>query len=708
MKFARYGLLLIGALLLASCSTHVTQDKNFYILEYYPHTENTNLRLAQPINASLYIADTRIPNTYDRTQIVIRHFGPRITYSENHVWAVNLNDIIPNLIVRRFVQYNIFRQTKREFLDTRPDYEITTKVNNIELYVSEYVREARLNMDFHLSRAGQEGYLVEHYVNREERLLDDNIETFVQEINEILLEETDRFIRKILARFLEDRQLVIPQLTPEQTRFVTRTEALEDSTSGMGMLLMPAISRTSNEPSYKVYDRHGEEYYGIMGTPLPLPSGIYTVRYGSGSANQLLEKTDIQIVPRYKTIIEPDWGCLVVDIMDEKRDFANVRYEVFESETGISFGTEFPAEKELGEQQRIWALKPGLYKITINNEPFNTYRDFTTVYIQPGKLQKVTMVVGTDDEGNPTNLVGAGILDEGEMVGLSDNWRFSNAVHGNVNMNSDNEKDKRNPETTITFNTQFDNKITYDNYPVQYNMKNLIEIGTTKRSDTDFRISTDEFNLKNTFIIYFFKNIGLYGRFDTETHFFQEYFYGSANFNYIKNNTEGVELERASDVERVQVKPPLMPLVLKEGVGINYRVLNTGRSNLNLRVGFGMRQDIYRNVFTLSDQTIRENELDYKVYFEKASDYKKGTEMSLVGNFQLPLNLTYYINADVLVPFDPDESIAVEWENVFNLKLFKYISLDYRLRLRNKKPEVGQEYIVDRHTLFLRITYFLR
>ena len=52
--------------------------------------------------------------------------------------------------------------------------------------------------------------------------------------------------------------------------------------------------------------------------------------------------------------------------------------------------------------------------------------------------------------------------------------------------------------------------------------------------------------------------------------------------------------------------------------------------------------------------------------------------------------------------------MAVEWENVFNLKLFKYISLDYKIRLRNKQSEDGNEYIVDRHTLFLRITYFLR
>ncbi|MBU1873063.1 hypothetical protein KJ688_04940, partial [bacterium] len=97
-----------------------------------------------------------------------------------------------------------------------------------------------------------------------------------------------------------------------------------------------------------------------------------------------------------------------------------------------------------------------------------------------------------------------------------------------------------------------------------------------------------------------------------------------------------------------------------------------------------------------------------RVFSALSSLSKRGTEVSVVGNFQLPLNLTYYTNADFLFPFRSDEATTIEWENVFNLKLFKYISIDYRLRLRNKQAEDGKDYLVDRHALFLRITYFLR
>ena len=264
-----------------------------------------------------------------------------------------------------------------------------------------------------------------------------------------------------------------------------------------------------------------------MGTAIPLLEGIYSIKYGSGKANQLIEQDNIKVVPRYKTIIEPNWGCLIVNIIDEKRNFAKVRYEVFNLENGESFGSEFPAEEEVGEQEKVWVLKPGIYKITVNSEPFNTYRDFTTVFVEKGKVQKLTIVMSTDEEDNPTNMVGAGVLEESFLESSLENLKLSSAIHGNVNINSNNEVDKDNPVTTITLNTQLDNYLIYDKDPLHYTMKNLIEVGTSKTTDTDFRLAADEFDLKNTLIYYFIKDVGFYSRFDMNSHFFPEKSYYS-------------------------------------------------------------------------------------------------------------------------------------------------------------------------------------
>jgi hypothetical protein len=238
-------------------------------------------------------------------------------------------------------------------------------------------------------------------------------------------------------------------------------------------------------------------------------------------------------------------------------------------------------------------------------------------------------------------------------------------------------------------------------------MKNLVELGTQKSTDQDFRLAVDEFDLKNTLIYYFFKNIGFYSRFDLNTHFFNTKLYFNDNFYCTKIDIDGNVVQDSALVDFVRVESSFFPLVLKEGLGINYRILNRAKANLSLRVGFGLRQDINNDVYQLyySDET---GSLPYLEYHEIDSESKTGTEVSLVGSFNLPWSLTYTTNADFLFPFGEEQDYTMEWENVFNMKLFKFISLDYKLKLTHKMPDVSQDYIALNHSLFLRVTYFLR
>ncbi len=698
-----YAGFLLFVFLMTGCASRAPSIRNYYILEYFNHTENKNLIRETPYNYSLFVRDTQIPTTYDKRQIVLRHFGPKISYLENDLWGDRLNDIISQLIKKRIIRYNIFTQTQSELLDKRPDLELITKINNIELYDSEFLKEAHLNMDFLLKRNSDNMIITSHSINREEVVLDDQIETFVQQINEIILEETDRFIVKV-NQFFSNKTEIADTVSVETNGPPSLFDFDVPEMKGRGLLLLPALSRTDYEPHYKIFNEKGEHAEGVMGKAIPLLAGSYNISFGSGSENQLLTKKNVKIRPMYKTIIEPDWSCLIVDIIDERRNFAQVRYEIFDSDNGNSFGTELTVEKELGEQQKIWVLDPGLYKITINSEPFNTYRDFTTVELKKGKVQKLTIVVNIDDEGNPTNLVGAGILEDVEDFASKDKWKGFSALHGNFNMNRDNEKDRNNPETSITVNTQYDNRIIYENFPFHFTMKSLSEFGITKHTNTDFAISADDIDLKNTFIVFLIKKLGLYTRFDANSHLFPGFVREESEFDFKKYDFNKKLVESGNNVNEITLQNSLFPLILKEGIGINYRVLNSQRSTLNLRTGFGLRQEYNNGVyfFDTIDST------NTKIYREIESVSEQGTELSIIGNFQLPLNLTYSTNADVLFPFDKAKSPSVDWENVFNLRLFKYISIDYKIKLRNIQNENQKEYILDKHSLFLRLTYFFK
>ena len=711
---------------LSGCMTRNIVPRNYFILEYYSHSEKEELKLEKPFDQSVYIEDTKVPRTYNRKQIVVRHFGPRITYSDNNLWGIKLTKIIPNLLKKRLDSYNMFKNTKRELFTFNPDYIIDSNINNIEIYISETLYQARLNIDFTYRKKDTENPLIIHSANIERVMLKQDFDTFVQTINEILLEEMDKFSAKINIYNSYGPQALIGQdnIPLEMNPLLVEILDSEEDNSGKGLLLVPAITRTENEPYYKVYDKYGYGRSAKIGEALPLMEGTYSLEYGSGNHDQKMMKKNIKVHPRYKTIVEPDWGCLIVKIIDESRNSAKVIYEVFDLTDGESYGSQFPAEVELGEQEKVWVLKPGHYKVTINNEPFNTYTDFTTVLIEEGSVQKLTIVMETDEERNPTNMAGAGILEESFLAASLEPLKLSSAIHINGNLNSDNALNEDEPKTTITMNSQLENYLIYDKDPLYYNMKSVIDLGVSKtweeQTDTDFRLASDEFDLKNTGIYYFVKDLGLYGRFDANSHFFDETQYSSDKFYYQKFDENGIALNDSVYSDNVQTKSSFFPIELKEGIGINYRILNLSRANLSFRAGFGIRQSFNEDVFVYNDEEIDIYDpaskktfidaagVEHRKYFELASTNTTGTELSLVGNFQLPFNLTYASDADFYFPFDENDEYTFEWENSFNLNLFKHISLDYKFNLEKLSVDSGKDYLVREHSLFLRVTYFLR
>ncbi len=699
-----YILLSVLVLFLVNCASRKGLTTNYYILQYFKHSEDKEIFQETPFNYSAIVYDADISRTYDRKKIVIRHFGPKITYANNDLWASDLSEGIAELVANRVSAYNIFNQVQRSFRDVRPDYEINTSVNNLEYIQSDNINEVHINLELFLTRSGEEEFLVKHSASREELLFNNSMESFVQKANEIILEEVDQFSKKIQNHFNGEPQKV------EEAPQISKIDTADYSGMEMGKLLFPALTETDNEPKYKIIDQTEQITFAEPGQEIALKAGTYDLVYGSGSELQKMQKENVNIKPMYSTVIKPDWACLLVDVLDERRNYRQVRYEIFDGISGESYGTHYPVKKELGEQQRVWMLEPGLYKITINNEPFNSYRDFTTVYLRPGKVERINLVVGVDNNDNPTNLIGAGVMDGPGGEILAENWRVSSALHGNFNMNSNNETDKDDYFTTTVVTSQFENKLIYNNMPHYYYMRNLMELGFTKSTDVDLRLSADDFDLKNTYVLFLLKKLGLYGRFDINSHFFSSYKYSTTKFNYIKKDKSGEEIERNVAIDEMQISNGLYPLILKEGIGINYRLFNTPKAKLNIRTGLGIRQELYDGVYNLVDKEyydVAENKF-YQVYREMDNIFNRGTEISLVGNFNLPFNLSYMTNADVLFPFDKSEDVTVDWENVFNLRLFKHISIYYKLNLQNRRTEQGSEYILNRHSLFLRLTYIFR
>ena len=691
-------------LFLISCSLG-RYTTNYYVFDYFENLDKPELHQNIPFDEMVWIQETEIPQKYSRRQIVKRHFGPKITYDQNNLWGDRLSDIIPSLLLKKITRYNMFKDARINLIKDVPNYVIETSLSQIEFSMGsdidadKNINQARLAIEFMFRGNNEEKVLVHHNVDRTERVVEGDYENFVLVVNTILLNEMDNFLIKVHNYFSDDK---IRERNAPEKEIVNEILPLyeEISDPSLGRLYIPAISETDNEPYYQVLDNQNEEVASErMGNSVLISGGIYNIRYGSGNTEQMIIRQEVEVIPRYRTIIEPDWGGLTVDIIDENRDYAKIRYEIFNATDGISYGDEFPKNEEIGEQKTVWILRPGLYKITINNESFNTIKDYTTVLVEEGKFQELRIVVGLDDDNNPTNMIGAGIISEQEGLEANRDWKFYSAIHGNVNIVSKNETDKDEQDTSITLAAQIENQFIYDKEPYHFVSRNITDLGTTKTSDTDFRLTLDELDWKNTFTYYFFQDVGLYARANISTHLLPRYSYFSENSDYILEDENGDTLSVHTDEKKVKTKPAFFPLNLKEGLGLNMRLLNQANVTANLRFGFGMEQDIQNDVFVKTDSD--------NIYRRMESEYKEGTEISLVGNLRLFSNITYTTDAYVLFPFDKEKDKTIEWENTINFKLFKYISLDYKLKLENRFINDEEEYIYNEHSLFLRVTYIL-
>jgi hypothetical protein len=659
--------------------------------------EDKALTRAEPFPYNVQVLDSRIPRTYSRKQIVVRDAGPRFSYSASDVWGVDLAETIPTLIATRLQRYRLFRTVRRDFAAEGVDFEVSTSVEALELVRTGARGQARLEMEFALGARGSAASPVQHRVARQEALADASVETFVIKVNDMILEETDRFVAKI-ARYLESGETSEAYPTQKEEG---RLEPFPEDTQGFGVVLLPALSGTEQEPFYRVYGASNEEVATAkMGVPVVVPEGRYRITYGSGRDSELMEIRDVRVVPRYKRVVDPTWGALAVTIVTETRETVKVKYEVFDAESGESYGTDFSPDVTVGEQGRVWVLKPGAYKITINGESFATYRDFTTANLTAGELRRLTIVVGTDQAGNPTNLVGAGVLEEElERVGVK-RVRFTTTVSATADISSKNEIDAEKYENQTTISGQMDPRLVVDQPPFLYTLRAIVNAGMTKFSGTEFRVSSDDLILKNALIYFFFRDVGLYSRFDLDSHFFPEYVYYADATTVTKVDRQG-STKTETGVLDTQVKPSVFPLLLKEGVGLNFRLVNLARVDFNLRTGLGLRQTFNTGVYAKNTGAAGE------VYNEQETTYQTGIEVSALGDVSLPLGLTYTLSSEALFPFD-GTSISLDVENIVDLRLLKYVSLEYTFALKNRVSEPsGQPFVFD-HKLVLRAIYVIR
>ncbi len=470
-----------------------------------------------------------------------------------------------------------------------------------------------------------------------------------------------------------------------------------DDRKGLGRLFLPTMSSLEAEPFYVVF--RGDDKVGEMpmGSSIFLRPGKYTVKYGSGTLDQMMSR-EVEILEEDTLVLEPDWCALTVHLMDESRNDLTLNYEVFRMPEGESFGVGSGFSEEFGEQIRTMILPPGLYKIVRLGESYSTYTDFASVRLIPGHHTRFTIVIDSESE----HFIGSGILGR-ELRALSiRSWRVFGAFSGSFILSRDEEAGMDEPTDHMTFTTQFDTRIKYDRRPHYFLSNSMLELAWNKQEGLDFRAYLDRLELKNTYIYYFLPRLGIYGSLRINTKLLPAYHRDIPDTVSVVKRENGTELGRWTGIDDLVISPMFSPITLKEGLGVSLALLKSSRFNLNLRSGLGLQQTFNRDVFVYSPESGSDSLF---VFDGLESAYVYGTQATMVGYFRLFRRVVFTTDLDFIFPFKKEDPVMKYWENVINFRLSKNLYLDYRIRMSNE--ETGGEKILTDQNILVRLSWII-
>ena len=199
-------LILSLSFIINSCSTTAIQPK-YYILDYQPVLRDSTLMVAKPFPYKVQVQTMKIPRTFDRVSIVVRYSAHRLDYYRYNLWAIRPQITISDLIADHISRFGIFKECQREFLEERPDYEIIGNIEAIEKFDHEQYTAAHLALKLYLRTYDGYENLLSHEFDRVEEMPVFQMELFAQKLSDILEEEINIFIRKMIVYFNQKNEI---------------------------------------------------------------------------------------------------------------------------------------------------------------------------------------------------------------------------------------------------------------------------------------------------------------------------------------------------------------------------------------------------------------------------------------------------------------------------------------------------------------------
>lgn len=458
---------------------------------------------------------------------------------------------------------------------------------------------------------------------------------------------------------------------------------------GKGAIFMPTFSEPRREPDLAIVNAAGELVAaGQTGRRILLDAGDYEIRFGSGVSARRL-RTSVRVEEGRTTTIAPVWGGLLVETLNETGEYIDGQYDLVRMEDWVNYGRGQGSTEERLQDIDVWILEPGLYRISRVGEGYNSLLNYITVQVNPGELHSVEIVF--NEAGN---LVAGGIKSLTTRARAGQYWTYGLRAGGNASFTQ--EIDQSALETqTLQFSTDMRVRARYDRAAFFGITELFLQNSFVKRDDEPLRPDRDYLQLRSTWVRRLNNWIGPYVRGQVSTHLFP----AEVNLDsvYIIQPVNGVQDTVLTLTDgSFQWQPPLFPLDLAQGVGVNIEWLSRYDVELSTQLGLAARQEISRGDYLARTSTI---------YERSTSLYGVGAEGVLNGKFRISSRFTLDLRAEVFAEEARIDQFRLEnLEADFRFFLTRNIELGYLFRMSEIDDDVANRF-PRTHNVSLRLSF---
>ncbi|MBN1944429.1 MAG: hypothetical protein JW797_02080 [Bradymonadales bacterium] len=475
---------------------------------------------------------------------------------------------------------------------------------------------------------------------------------------------------------------------------------------GQGAIFLPSMTGMSDEPEVAIYSGRSRVATGSFGTRIIVAPGQYMVRVGSGSLRQTLS-VPVEVRPDETTLVAPVWGGLRIEVVNANQIPHRGGYELIQLESRDIFGVGYGADTLVGERLQTWILPPGLYRVVQPGATYRSRTNFATVYVPPGALVRYQLVMDPDTN----EFLGAGIVTAEQMSVPegkgANNWivRLILGLNGSlaVAQNMAGTPD----QTSLSGEGSIDASVGYHSGAHHFVSLLQIEEGVIwinpEASDAlPLQKSRDRFRLDLLYTYNLWETLGPYARASLRMNLFPWQVITTEEINVTRRHTDGsTETEVVLPGSAFETSDYLGEVLISQGMGINWRVLQHRIGQLDIGLGIGFRQNLYRD-FYVKEPTSEPPDL---LYNEVSNFNQEGLEAIVTGSFRLIQFTQYTTHFELFADFGEFTDPTIEWQNTLGIRLLEFLSLDYRFELISQ-PQVSEE-LQMAHNLLLRFSWEL-